>query len=213
MANFNSPLNLSDEERQQTLSMDELFNRTPLRPRALRRLPMFVPEVEEVFSESSSFYHSEMDFGETVPRPQLQRQNAMPLNVEDIPLPTGPAPLSATLPIVLFIDLTDLDETVEGETSVWEPDFEDDEIPPQEFTIPYLDVLEVVPNDFLCPICRGVEREDVVAHPCSLHHFHFECLRDWLKYHRECPLCRRVRIFVKFDNLANSCIIILLFIF
>ena len=114
MANFNSPLNLNDDERNQMLSMDELFNRTSLRQRALRRLRMFVPEVEEVFSESSSFYDSEMDFGERVPRPQLQRQNAMPLNVEDIPLPTGPAPLSATLPIVLFIDLTDLDEMVEG---------------------------------------------------------------------------------------------------
>jgi len=81
------------------------------------------------------------------------------------------------------------------------------------FTAPPLDASVSIPTDFECAICSEEGNEDVVAHPCSLHIFHRDCIVGWLRRHRECPLCRRVRIFVKFDNLANSCIIILLFIF
>jgi hypothetical protein len=215
MANLNSSLNSSeddDDERHQMLSMNQIFTSSPLRPRALRRLPMFVSDVEEVFSESS-FYDSEMDFGEIVPRSQLMRQNAMPPNVQEIPLPIGPAPFSATLPIVIF-DLSDLNETIDREISLWEEDFvlvdeEDDDL----FDVPPLDIPTIIPNDFLCTICHELDREGVVTHPCTLHLFHYDCIAAWLKRDLTCPLCRRVRIFIKFNNLYNSCIIILLFIF
>ena len=204
----------NDSDRHEMRSMDRIFTSSPSRLGALRRLPMF-PTDEEVFSESSSFYDSEMDFGEVAPRPQLQRQNAMPFNVRDIPLPVGPAPISATVPIVTVLDFWNLEETAEGDESSWERDFTvgDDEEVEVLYSVPPLDVPSSIPTDFECAICNEEGNEDVVAHPCSLHLFHHDCIAGWLRRHRECPLCRRVRIFVKFYNFANSCIIILLFIF
>src|SRR5437773_6944909 len=115
MANFNSSSN-----RHEMQTMDEIFTSSPSRLGALRRLPMF--PVEEVFSESS-FYDSEMDFGEVAPRPHLMRQNAMPEHVTAIPLPLNPAPISATVPIVTVLDFWNLEETAEGDASEWEREF------------------------------------------------------------------------------------------
>src|SRR5437773_9894695 len=103
--------NLNNSDRHEMRSMDEIFTSSPSRLGALRRLPMF--PAEEVFSESS-FYDSEMDFGEVAPRPQLMRQNAMPEHVHEIPLPIGPAPHSATVPIVI-LNFDDLNETVDDD--------------------------------------------------------------------------------------------------
>src|SRR5437773_10109103 len=104
--------NLNDSDRHEMRSMDQIFTSSPTRLGALRRLPMF--PTEEVFSESSSFYDSEMDFGEVVPRPRLMRQNAMPEHVHEIPLPIGPAPISVTVPIVI-LNFDDLNETVDDD--------------------------------------------------------------------------------------------------
>jgi hypothetical protein len=88
-------------------------------------------------------------------------------------------------------------EEVDVEEEEWEEDFgseEEDSEMEAPLSIPPLDVPQQIPEDFSCTICRDGEREDVVAHPCDRHFFHFECLVGWLSRHVECPLCRRVRI-------------------
>ena len=119
----------------------------------------------------------------------LRRQNAMAqLSLLQIPLPIGPAPQ-------YFLDYEADD--VDDDDSGWESDFtvvDEIESEAPENPIPFFDVPTEVPSDFVCSICRDGGNEGLATHPCSLHHFHFECLKGWYKHHLDCPLCRRVRI-------------------
>lgn len=47
-------------------------------------------------------------------------------------------------------------------------------------------------NDDICPICREnmIQGENILTMDCN-HYGHEKCMRDWLRGHVRCPICRQ----------------------
>lgn len=49
--------------------------------------------------------------------------------------------------------------------------------------------------EYNCSICLNKENKEIMILPCN-HNFHSDCLRQWLKNNKKCPICRSDKIII-----------------